>query len=391
MRSSLRAAQAREAGTTPCRGRIARVAFCAVVLSCAPAALAVPGRQGFSASVELVRVNVGVYDPRHGVIPKLSAADFRVLDNGVEQEIFLFLEPADTPLHVALVIDTSGSMEGDWPAVERAARQFIAALAPRDCVFVVPFDNDVAGSRWGRPDDSWDGLFAAIGPGGGTALYEALIFAARGLAANAGGARAPSRAPPAPGQVPELLQDPLRSRVALQLAAERAAVRVVDLPPEPEPGGCAPQDEPQGEAQIGVEARRAVVLLSDGRGGGSPEVWRQVAEASRTAGVPIFTVILGDAGQGGARTMISLARDSGGLGVEARGATSLFAAFDAVMGFLDATYVLAYRAPAAAAGPAGAATDAPPGNVGEGEWHTVEVELIDHPGLRPLHGAGYWR
>jgi len=389
------ATTARSQGPAPRRRRVGDAIMAVAFLSCVTGTLG-SAPQGFSASVELVRVNVGIYDPEHEAVPKLSAGDFRVLDNGIEQDIALFLEPADTPLHVALVIDASGSMDGDWPAVERAARQFIAALAPRDCVFVVPFASGIDGARWGRADDRWDGLFAALTPGGGTALYEALIFAARGLTANAAGTRPPTGAPPAPGQVPELPSDPARARVALQVSAERAAGRLVaplsDSVPDPGAGGCTARDDPDGEVQIGVEARRALVLLSDGRGGGSSEVWRRVAEASRTAGVPIFTVILGDAGNEGTETMVTLARDSGGLGVEARGASSLFAAFDAVMGFLDATYVLAYRAPTPSGVPAAAAGDVPAGAEAEnGEWHAIEVELIDRPGLRPLHGAGYWR
>lgn len=336
--------------------------------------------QEYTARVDIVRLSVGVFDPQGGIVPKLSLEDFRVYENDVLQPIDFMVGPRDSPLVVALVIDASGSMGVAWADVERAARQFLSSLQPRDCAFVLPFSSRVGPGRWGRQDEGWDAFVDELDSGGGTPLHESLVFALRTLEMNA---HPPAAASPGSDDRPRAalaaapLQPPSISRVSLLAALERQATRVGGAIPAPTPGGCAPMGLPGNAPVFGGEARRAVVVLSDGRAGGSGTTLQQVVETSRSTMFPIFPVIIGKAGGGGADRMISIARDTGGLVVEARGAAELFAAFDTVMGFLDATYVLAYRPPSTSA-------------VSE-EWYDLRVELVGHPEVRPVHAPAYLR
>ena len=140
--------------------------------------------------------------------------------------------------------------------------------------------------------------------------------------------------------------------------------------------GCRPDGDPDGEPQLGVEARRALVVLSDGVSVNTRLPLEQLAREAQSAGVPIFAVVLGEPGANGKRALMSIAAATGALVVEARGASDLFEAFDAVMGFLDATYVLAYTV-----------TGIP---VADGETpaeRVLRVELPGYPDFRLLHGG----
>src|SRR5262245_43011431 len=72
---------------------------------------AVAATQTFSTKVETVRVDVLVTDRRQPVLG-LTAGDFEILDNGVQQTVDL-VNYDQIPLNVVLALDMSQSVAGD--------------------------------------------------------------------------------------------------------------------------------------------------------------------------------------------------------------------------------------------------------------------------------------
>lgn len=130
----------------------------------------------FAARVDLVEVYASVTGPDGRPVTGLTAADFIVCENGVEQRVEAFAE-GDFPLSVALALDHSFSMAGSPLALAKAgARTFLDALRPEDRAIVAavssdvrllgPFSTDRAAQR--RALDE-------LSPWGTTSLHDAIL------------------------------------------------------------------------------------------------------------------------------------------------------------------------------------------------------------------------
>jgi Ca-activated chloride channel family protein len=98
----------------------------------------------FTSGVNLVEVYATVTDRQGEPVAGLTAADFRVAEDGVSQPITAFAA-GEFPLAVAIAVDRSFSMAatGNRLAVAKsAARTFIGALRPGDQVMVVGIGSD---------------------------------------------------------------------------------------------------------------------------------------------------------------------------------------------------------------------------------------------------------
>ena len=73
-------------------------------------------RPRFDTSVGMTRIKAAVIDASGEPVAGLGPADFRVWENGVEQEVALVLDPVRFSLDVAMVLDFSASIERDWSA-----------------------------------------------------------------------------------------------------------------------------------------------------------------------------------------------------------------------------------------------------------------------------------
>jgi Ca-activated chloride channel homolog len=90
----------------------------------------------------LVTVPVRVMDRKNRYISDLRQEQFRVFENGVEQQIAYFAS-ADKPFTVALLLDISDSTQAQLKLIQEAAIAFIDRLRPEDQVFVIAFDSRV--------------------------------------------------------------------------------------------------------------------------------------------------------------------------------------------------------------------------------------------------------
>jgi len=158
--------------------------FPVVLLLCVICLTALAQEPQFTIRVDsnLVNVLCTVTDRRGRLIPNLTKDDFIIEEDGRRQEIVSFSKENELPLTLALLIDTSGSVREVLPAEKETAAAFInSILTPRDLAMVIKFDKnakvmqDFTESKR-RMADAID----QVGPtGNGTALFDAIVLAAR--------------------------------------------------------------------------------------------------------------------------------------------------------------------------------------------------------------------
>src|SRR6266567_341287 len=107
-------------------------------------ALTVPlgAQQKIKVSTESVPVYVTVTDSTKRLVPDLTQGDFEVLDNGKPQAVNVF-ENKPTPITVAVMLDTSGSMTTAIDLVKAGAEQFLIRLVPEDKAQVGEFNDKI--------------------------------------------------------------------------------------------------------------------------------------------------------------------------------------------------------------------------------------------------------
>jgi Ca-activated chloride channel family protein len=120
-----------------------------------------------------------VTDRQGKPVTKLTADDFQILENGKPQTIKFFVagRPDEAPpLHLGLLLDTSGSMADDLKDARSACVKFVNALDRAADVTLVDFATEVRVARFGPDDyprlverirgrkaDGWTALYDAIG------------------------------------------------------------------------------------------------------------------------------------------------------------------------------------------------------------------------------------
>lgn len=135
----------------------------------------------FSSSVDLVEVYATVTDLRGDPVKGLSAADFRLSEDGTPQTIGTFAA-GEFPLAVAVGVDRSFSMGGGktnrLTLAKSAADAFIEALGPKDQVMILAVGSDTEVAVPLTSDHA--GALAAIDrldAWGTTPLYDATLAA----------------------------------------------------------------------------------------------------------------------------------------------------------------------------------------------------------------------
>jgi Ca-activated chloride channel homolog len=93
-------------------------------------------------STNLITVPAEVMDRNGRYIGNLSKNDFRIFENGVEQEVSYFA-PVEQPFTVALLLDVSGSTQTQLQAIRTAANTLIKRLRPNDRLLLISFDGKI--------------------------------------------------------------------------------------------------------------------------------------------------------------------------------------------------------------------------------------------------------
>ena len=91
---------------------------------------------------DAVRVFVTVTDRDGRLVTTLAQTDFEVRDEGTPQPITLF-DNTPQPIRLVVMLDVSGSMEGNLPLLRSGVDQLFARLRPDDVVRLGTFGRDV--------------------------------------------------------------------------------------------------------------------------------------------------------------------------------------------------------------------------------------------------------
>jgi VWFA-related protein len=170
--------------------RCTRLAAAGVILAAAGASAQEQEIPRFEGGVDLVSVPVAVTTEDGEFVTGLDAGDFRILEDGVEQEILVFgagLEESwvDLPPDqkeelsqkqvIGLLLDSSGSMEEDLPLLHEAAIKFLTNIPRTENLFVISFDENIWLSEYSSDDQRIiSNRIYDIEAEGWTALYDAV-------------------------------------------------------------------------------------------------------------------------------------------------------------------------------------------------------------------------
>jgi Ca-activated chloride channel family protein len=135
----------------------------------------------FRSGVELVSLNVTVADAQMRYATDLDQTEFQVFEDGVKQEVTYF-NRSNLPIALALLVDTSASMESRLQTAQEAASGFARRLRQQDLAEIIDFDSRV---NILQPfTNKADELVQAIrrtSAGGSTSLYNAVYIALKEL------------------------------------------------------------------------------------------------------------------------------------------------------------------------------------------------------------------
>src|SRR6202035_1230124 len=138
-------------------------------------------------NVNLVDVLYSVVTKREKLVTDLNKDDFKVFDDGAQQEITSFSQPTDLPLRIGMVLDTSNSIRDRLKFEQDAAIDFLfnALRRGKDQAFLMTFDDgpQIIMDFTGDTGDIRDTILKQRA-GGGTSLYDAVYAASDHLLKN---------------------------------------------------------------------------------------------------------------------------------------------------------------------------------------------------------------
>jgi Ca-activated chloride channel family protein len=146
-----------------------------------PAEQGRPQGPAFRAGVDVVSLNVTVADGSFRYVTDLEPPDFQVFEDGVKQDVSFF-NRSNLPIALALLIDTSASMEARLPTAQEAAIGFARRLRSQDLAEVVDFDSRVVilqGFTNNAP--ALEQAIRRTSSGGSTSMYNAIYIALKDL------------------------------------------------------------------------------------------------------------------------------------------------------------------------------------------------------------------
>ncbi|HLE36513.1 MAG TPA: VWA domain-containing protein [Candidatus Acidoferrales bacterium] len=312
--------------------------------------------------VALVEVGCNVFASDGAPVRGLTAADFRLYEDGVEQRIVHF-DASTAAASIVLVLDTSPSVFRDLDEIRDAARALSRSLAPQDEVAVVtfaartrlvlPFTRDRpllerTIAAYGLPSDPEEArgsriyesvYLAAEDMFGGVPRTgrKALVLLTDGQDTGLGLSWDPASAQPKPGAFAD--------RLAFEDVARALAARGIEL------YAITTQPRPVAFTEAWLAAHRSEMLVSS---------------KSREAGMPHYTLYLAE-----------LVRRAGGQLFFLREIGALGDVYRRIAESLGAQYILGFYPSAGLARPG---------------WRSLRVELLSgaRSGERITHRVAYY-
>lgn len=291
--------------------------------------------QTLKVQTNLVNVFATVRDKKNGLITDLKQDDFKIYEDGVEQKIAYFSKDMNIPITLAILMDTSGSMQNILGAEQDAASRFVhTVMHPKDEAIVISFDFDVNLLADFTEDPE---------------VLEQSIHRAQISAVSAGGVVTP-------GTVPQGNAGGTNLYDAVYLACH---------------------DELATEA-----GRKAVVVLSDAEDTGSKLSLNDAIEAAQRSDAVIHFLRLSDEpyyfglgmGYNGGSVARKMADETGGREIEIKSEKNLEGAFALISEELRSQFVLGYY---------------PTNTNRDGTFRKIKVE-VSRPEDKVLARKGYY-
>jgi Ca-activated chloride channel family protein len=153
------------------------MALPALAAAALAASAAVAGQEVFRGGTDLVVLSVTVATADQKLVTGLDRGAFQVFEDGVPQEIALFLREPQ-PIALSILLDSSTSMDTKLAVAHEAASGFVRKLRPDDIAQIIDFDNQ---PRIVQPFTSDHALLErairSTTPDGSTALFQSLYIA----------------------------------------------------------------------------------------------------------------------------------------------------------------------------------------------------------------------
>ncbi len=138
-----------------------------------------PDGSVITVATDLVTVPVSVLDRKGLYVTGLQRSDFKIYEDGVEQQIAYF-GTSEKPFTVILLLDTSLSTNYKIEEIRQAATAFVSQLRSQDTVGVIEFDGNIHVLT--DPTGDRQRVYRAIGKadfGYGTSLYDSVYYTLR--------------------------------------------------------------------------------------------------------------------------------------------------------------------------------------------------------------------
>ncbi len=136
----------------------------------------------FKGGIDLVALNVVVVDPRQQFVSGLTAGNFAIYEDGVQQDVSFFAA-AEIPLDLAILLDTSSSMHAKLATAQEAAVGFVSALRPVDRLLVMDIkDSARVLSPLSHDLDTAISAIRGTSAAGNTAIYNGLYLTLKEMA-----------------------------------------------------------------------------------------------------------------------------------------------------------------------------------------------------------------
>ena len=129
-------------------------------------------------NINFVELYTTVFDRQNRPIEGLEAKDFAVAEDGARQEIARFDRVTDLPIHAAVTLDVSGSMETSLDTARQSALEFFQRIVrPKDRAAIVTFnDHPNLTVKFTNDVPTLAAGLAGLKAERGTALYDSIIF-----------------------------------------------------------------------------------------------------------------------------------------------------------------------------------------------------------------------
>jgi VWFA-related protein len=295
----------------------------------------------FRGGINLVDVLAVVRDRRGMIVNDLQQSDFRVFEDGKEQQVRKVVRQTDLPLTIGMLVDVSGSVANEIPEERRAALQFFQQVLRReDRAFVMGFSGeatllaDTTGDKEKLEDALWDLESAIVSPQRQRRIVGMNQFPFPG--GNGGNNW------PFPFPVPGTTGPTGPQRNPGVGGGRNGGGRNGDERPVPVVGGTVLYDAvylAANDVMTELDGRKVIILLTDGEDHGSRMSLTSAIDAAVRADTLIYSIFVS---HGDKQVLQRFSDKTGGRVFELEGPRSLQRIFGEIEEELRSQYAISY-------------------------------------------------